>query len=104
LSVALVNFQVSTNAGELWRILILSSALAWLYCGSSAHATARVALVIGNSTYRHLPILSNPANDAAAVAAMLRAAGFDSVETRSNLTADEMRKGSAATAGMPRSQ
>jgi len=49
-------------------------AAACLCCGPSRAAT-RVALVIGNWAYRHVPILSNPANDAAAVAAMLKAAG-----------------------------
>lgn len=75
----------------VWRILLLPFAVTWLCC-ESAHADTRVALVIGNSAYRHVPILSNPANDAATVAAMLKAAGFDAVETRLNLPADEMRK------------
>ncbi|OWV70537.1 peptidase [Rhizobium sp. R634] len=37
----------------------------------------RVALVIGNSVYRTLPSLPNPANDVEEVANTLRAAGFD---------------------------
>jgi uncharacterized caspase-like protein len=36
----------------------------------------RVALVIGNSTYVNLPKLSNPANDANAVAEILKAMGY----------------------------
>jgi hypothetical protein len=63
----------------------------WLGC-SSAFAEKRVALVIGNSDYRKVARLSNPVNDAAAIAAMLRAAGFDLVESRLNLGAGEMRR------------
>ncbi len=40
------------------------------------HAQARVALVIGNSGYRNVPALANPANDAADVAASLQRLGF----------------------------
>jgi len=39
----------------------------------------RVALVIGNATYQHVPVLSNPANDANAMAKALRRLGFDVV-------------------------
>jgi len=45
--------------------------------GQPALADKRVALVIGNSSYRSVAKLSNPTNDAAAVAAMLKSAGFD---------------------------
>jgi formylglycine-generating enzyme required for sulfatase activity len=37
----------------------------------------RVALVIGNSKYVNTPVLANPANDAADVAAVLRELGFE---------------------------
>jgi hypothetical protein len=60
--------------------------------GQPALADKRVALVIGNSAYRNVAKLSNPANDAAAVAAMLKSAGFDTVESRLNLTVSELRK------------
>jgi uncharacterized caspase-like protein len=36
--------------------------------------------------------LSNPANDAAAVAAMFKSAGLDTVESKLNLTVAELRK------------
>jgi uncharacterized caspase-like protein len=67
---------------------------AWLtlLAGQPAFAEKRVALVIGNSSYRNVAKLSNPANDAAAVAAMFKSAGFDSVDSRLNLNANEMRK------------
>jgi hypothetical protein len=48
----------------------------------SSAATDRVALVIGNGAYRHANPLPNPPNDAADIAAALRAIGFDVVEGR----------------------
>ncbi|MGH6922906.1 MAG: caspase family protein [Propylenella sp.] len=42
-----------------------------------AMAEKRVALVIGNSAYENAPLLPNPKNDAADVAAMLEQLGFD---------------------------
>src|SRR5437870_2584715 len=57
-----------------------------------ALAEKRVALVIGNSSYQKVARLSNPANDAAAVATMFKSAGFDTVETKLNLTVSELRK------------
>ncbi|MEH2626265.1 putative caspase-like protein [Bradyrhizobium sp. AZCC 1719] len=67
---------------------------AWLIllAGQPAWADKRVALVIGNSSYRNVAKLSNPANDAAAVAAMFKSAGFDTVESKLNLTVGELRK------------
>ena len=50
-----------------------------------AFAEKRVALVIGNSAYQNVPKLLNPVNDARAVAALLKNAGFDVVESRSDL-------------------
>src|SRR6478672_6591256 len=76
------------GAFRLFVFLIVST---WLGC-SAAFAEKRVALVIGNSAYQKVAKLPNPANDAAAVAAMLKAAGFDLVESKSNLTAADLRK------------
>ncbi len=45
-----------------------------------SYAETRVALVIGNSAYKNVTRLQNPANDAAAVVGMFKKAGFDSVE------------------------
>src|ERR1700752_3923305 len=59
---------------------------------NAARAEKRVALVIGNSSYQHVAKLSNPANDADAVAKLLRAAGFDVVESRQNLRINEMKR------------
>ncbi|EHR06306.1 caspase family protein [Bradyrhizobium sp. WSM471] len=63
----------------------------WLMC-SSAHAERRIALVIGNSAYKSVPKLSNPANDAALVGGMFKKAGFDWIDIRTDLNASEMRK------------
>ena len=62
------------------------------FAGTPAFAEKRVALVIGNSAYQKVAKLPNPANDAAAMVAMLKAAGFDLVETKFNVAANEMRK------------
>lgn len=62
-----------------------------LTCGS-AQAERRVALVIGNSAYKSVPRLSNPANDATLVGGMFKKAGFDAVDVRLDLSVVEMRK------------
>jgi len=59
---------------------------------TQAMAEMRVALVIGNSSHQHVPNLPNPANDAEAIALLLKSAGFDAVETRQNLGINEMRR------------
>ncbi|SDI02476.1 Uncharacterized protein, contains caspase domain [Bradyrhizobium sp. Rc2d] len=59
---------------------------------SPALADKRVALVIGNSAYKSVPKLANPVNDAGLIGAMLRKAGFDTVDVRQDLNASEMRK------------
>lgn len=46
----------------------------------------RVALVIGNGEYAHTPKLANPPRDAQAVAASLRAVGFQSVTVAGDLS------------------
>jgi hypothetical protein len=51
----------------------------------------RVALVIGNSTYRNVPMLPNPANDAADIAAALNRLGFG-VTLLTNASFDQMRR------------
>jgi Caspase domain len=57
-----------------------------------ASAEKRVALVVGNSSYKNAAVLPNPVNDAAAVAATLKGAGFDVVDSRLDLSAAEMRR------------
>ncbi|MFZ1813112.1 MAG: caspase family protein [Rhizobiaceae bacterium] len=53
--------------------------LCWIHSGI-AHAEKRVALVIGNSAYSHVPELANPKNDAADMAAKLVELGFEVVQ------------------------
>lgn len=70
--------------------------------GAAASAQApldvRVALVIGNGAYTHVPSLQNPVNDAEAMGTTLRLLGFDVVELRDGSRAqmqqalDAMRK------------
>jgi uncharacterized caspase-like protein len=52
----------------------------------------RVALVIGNSTYRNVPALTNPTNDASDVATAFERLGF-TVRRISNGTYEDMRRG-----------
>ena len=73
----------------LRRILFF---LAVLLASQPAWAANRVALVIGNSAYKNAAPLANPANDAAIVEETLKKAGFDVVQTRTDLQATEMRR------------
>jgi hypothetical protein len=50
----------------------------------------RVALVIGNGKYEHVPTLPNATNDAEALAKALKETGFQSVTLKENLTRDQM--------------
>jgi tetratricopeptide (TPR) repeat protein len=50
----------------------------------------RVALVIGNSEYRAVPMLPNPKRDAATIADALRRTGFQSVTLANDLTREQM--------------
>lgn len=77
----------------LWRFGTLIAAIVIVvFSGLSALAGQRVALVLGNSNYKHAPALANPSNDAAAVATLLSSAGFDAVETKYDLGINQMRR------------
>ena len=65
------------------------SVAAFLFSGSAAFADKKVAFVVGNSVYRNVPQLPNPASDAKAMAQILRNVGFDVVEG-TNLARDKM--------------
>jgi uncharacterized caspase-like protein len=69
-------------------IAVLTS---WVFVGA-ASAEKRVALIIGNSAYTHVPRLQNPRNDAAAVVGMFQRAGFDAVDSKLDLGVNEMRR------------
>jgi uncharacterized caspase-like protein len=55
------------------------------------HPRSRVALVIGNGAYKHLPALNNPPNDARDLAAALKKLDFD-VDLGVDLTLAEMQR------------
>jgi hypothetical protein len=63
-------------------VLALLCALAALAMPAAAKAEKRVALVIGNAAYQNTTPLTNPSNDAADVAALLRRLEFEVVEGR----------------------
>jgi uncharacterized caspase-like protein len=67
-------------------------AAALLLLCQPAWAAKRVALVIGNSAYQNVAMLPNPTNDGAVIATMLKGAGFDIVDSRHDLPANEMRR------------
>lgn len=67
-----------TACGWLGRWpLGLLLAVFWAASVSCAHAETRVALVVGNSAYRHTMALTNPLHDASDLAAALQRTGFD---------------------------
>ena len=57
-----------------------------------ALAEKRVALVIGNAVYQNVARLPNPVNDGTTIAATLKNAGFDVVDSRRDLTAADTRR------------
>ncbi|WGS23094.1 MULTISPECIES: caspase family protein [unclassified Bradyrhizobium] len=61
-----------------------------LLSSTASFAESRLALVIGQSAYKSVPALPNPANDAKAVTQMLTESGF-TVTSASDLSQDEMR-------------
>jgi uncharacterized caspase-like protein len=72
-------------------VLILLSSLLPVAALAQGAPSKRVALVIGNADYVNAAKLPNPANDAAAVSAMLESVGF-TVETHADLGNSEMRR------------
>src|SRR4051794_8219517 len=63
-----------------------------------ASAENRLALVIGQSAYRSVPALPNPANDARAVTQMLTDSGFE-VSSAGDLSQTQLRKKVSEFAG-----
>jgi hypothetical protein len=53
------------------------AALLWVALSSPLAAQERVALVVGNSAYEHIPPLRNPKNDAGDLTAKLEGLGFE---------------------------
>ncbi|MFB6421183.1 MULTISPECIES: caspase family protein [Bradyrhizobium] len=73
------------------RLFVLLIVASWFWTGA-ALAEKRVALVMGNSAYKNVARLANPANDAALVGGMFRKAGFDAVDVKLDLNVVDMRK------------
>jgi hypothetical protein len=73
---------------------IAAFAAGLIYSIQTASAENRVALVIGQSAYRSVPALPNPANDAKMMTDLLTSAGFD-VTTVPDASQTEMRRGIA---------
>ena len=72
------------------RFLIAALSIAgFLVSAEVAKADKRVAFVVGNSGYKNVPPLPNPAVDAKSMAKLLRNVGFDVVEG-TNLCRDKM--------------
>ena len=67
-------------------------AVALLLVCQPASAEKRVALVLANSAYQNVAPLANPVNDGAVIAATLKDAGFDIVDSRHDLAAAETRR------------
>jgi hypothetical protein len=74
----------------VWRVAGLLALGAYLL-GGPALAETRLALVIGNSSYKSVTPLPNPVNDAKAIADDLKAAGFD-VMLADDLGQSDMRR------------
>jgi uncharacterized caspase-like protein len=68
------------------------AAAAFLTVSAPAFAEKRVALVLGNSAYRNVAPLANPVNDSTKIAATLKEAGFDIVDSRRDLSAVDTRR------------
>ena len=76
----------------LLRLCPLFVALGLLVGAGPALAGKRVALVLANSAYQHAPSLANPVNDGSVIARTLKEAGFDVVDSRHDLSAQDTRR------------
>ena len=74
------------------RILIVISLMAAALTAHPTRASDRVALVIGNADYAHVPRLANPLNDAGDMGAALARLGF-AVTILENTGYQDMRRG-----------
>src|SRR6201995_2858112 len=71
--------------------IVLAICSMWLFC-EPAFAERRIALVFGNSSYERVPQLPNPVNDAGSVGEIFKKAGFDVVQLKLYVKAQEMRR------------
>ena len=74
--------------------ILTSLILMGIVVGTSVPALAdkRVAMVIGNSTYKNVNQLPNPSKDAASIGDMLKKAGFDVVDSRQDVGEADMKR------------
>ena len=75
-----------------WVVLIAFALGLTLATQTAARAERRIALVIGNGKYENAGVLTNPANDANAIGALLKKAGFEVVDLRLNLGVVEFKR------------
>jgi uncharacterized caspase-like protein len=73
-----------------WRLLIPCALLIGLLAHLPATAAERIALVIGNSDYGHVPDLANPARDAALIGEKLKQLDFKTASLE-NLTQAQLK-------------
>jgi TPR repeat protein/uncharacterized caspase-like protein len=87
--------HVADRSGSRWALRCIGwlLAAAWILGLGIGPALAerKVALVIGNAAYQHTRVLSNPKNDAEAIAELLRRIGFDDVTLKVDLDYKSMR-------------
>ena len=82
--------MMKSGSLKFYRWALAAAAL--LMVSEPALAEKRVALVLGNSAYVNVAPLANPVNDSARIAATLKEAGFDVVDSRRDLPAAETRR------------
>ena len=72
---------------KLRNLLVCGFCLAagMLFTTATIAADRRVALVIGNSTYKNASSLPNTINDSTAIAALFKSVGFEVVISRADL-------------------
>jgi hypothetical protein len=75
----------------MWLRLLTLLPAVLLTWSATALAESRVALVIGNSTYKTVTVLPNPANDAKLFTDFLKSANFEVIEAP-NLTQTDLRR------------
>jgi hypothetical protein len=87
---------VTTTPIGFWPVRGVRSALLGIIIlaltSAGAFAEKRVALVMGNSAYQNVSPLANPRNDSEAMSETLKNAGFDVVNLKRDLKANEMRR------------
>ena len=96
--------QLPSRRFDAYSKRFLAAAVLALVCSGFVSKTAcaekRVAMVIGNSAYQNVLALPNPANDAAAMGALFKTAGFNSVSVYHDLGITQLRRAVGDFAGV----